>query len=216
MYGDCNPHTNGELLLWRTIRPFCQVMFDVGTHEDDYYIQDSDDNIMFHLFEPNPRSFETVAQKVCQMHNVVCNNVGVGSTQGYLKYFERAESFVNRWNETTSMNLPVITLFDYMNKNAVENVDFIKIDTEGYELDVLQGAYEHLRNFKHIQFEYGGTYPDRGITQKQVFDLLQSNGFTIFLLTGQGLIRKDDPEEHGQYSNYLGTRCVDEVQSIIL
>lgn len=216
MYGNCDAFTNGEILLWETIRPFAQVMFDVGTRCDDYYVRGSPDTIQFHLFEPHPHFFAIILANTAYRHNVVANNVGLGSTAGQLQYYERAESFVNRWNEPTSKVLEVTTLFQYMNEKGVDNVDFVKIDTEGFELDVLQGAQTYLRKFKHIQFEYGGTYPDRGITQKQVFDLLQSNGFTIFLLTGNGLIRKDLPEEHCQYSNYLATQCLGEVTSIIL
>ena len=39
--------------------------------------------------------------------------------------------------------------------NHLENIDILKIDTEGYELNILKGIYEnHLNKIKYIYFEH--------------------------------------------------------------
>jgi len=42
----------------------------------------------------------------------------------------------------------IITIDDFVNKNKIKKIDFIKIDTEGYELKILKGAKETIKKFK--------------------------------------------------------------------
>ncbi len=47
-----------------------------------------------------------------------------------------------------------ITLSDYISENKIQNIDFLKIDTEGYEFNVLLGLKEDLKRVKLIMFEH--------------------------------------------------------------
>jgi FkbM family methyltransferase len=216
MFNNCDVHTNGEMLLWNTLKSKVSIVFDVGTQADTYYIDESPENITFHLFEPNVAYYEKIHKKVGHLSNVIVNNCGLGNINGTLNYYIGSESFVNRWNESVHAVLDVRILSDYVNTNDVKSIDFMKIDTEGFEIDVLQGAGSFLKNITHIQFEYGGTYPDRGVTLTDVYNILRPYGFEFYILTGNGLYPTPEPMEHGQYSNYLATRCKYEVQDIII
>ena len=57
-------------------------------------------------------------------------------------------------------------LSKYVEENKIENIDFIKIDTEGYELEVLKGAKEILYKAKYILFEH---HYDDMILKKIIF-----------------------------------------------
>ena len=48
----------------------------------------------------------------------------------------------------------MITLKNYIEKKKIENIDLMKIDTEGYEFEVLLGLKEKLKNVKLILFEH--------------------------------------------------------------
>ena len=48
----------------------------------------------------------------------------------------------------------MILLKDYLIKNNISKVDFLKIDTEGYEFETLLGLQEKLKNVKLILFEH--------------------------------------------------------------
>ena len=78
----------------------------------------------------------------------------------------------------TEIEIDQITLSDYSKKNNIDNIDFIKIDTEGYELEVLKGAKDILPNTKMILFEH---HYDDMIEKKYSFsdisDFLRSNNF---------------------------------------
>ena len=104
--------------------------------------------------------------------------------------------------------MKTITLDSFCKKNQILHIDFLKIDTEGSELGVLLGAHNLLTNkqIEIIQFEYGGTYPDAGITLKEVYNLLEKNGYRVFRIIPNGLIqisRWRDALENARYSNYL-------------
>ena len=211
-FNNCNASTNGEMLLWSVLKPNCKVMFDVGCREDDYYVKHQNET-QFHLFEPHPSFFNVIASKVSAYSNVKVNNIGLGSTESIIPYYEKAQSFVNRWNESPSRAIPITTIDTYCTDNNINHIDFLKIDTEGFEIDVLMGCKNKLNTITHIQFEYGGTYPDRGVTLSDVYTLL--NGRHIFLLGSDGLYHEPLPKEHLQYSNYLATNNPQQVSSII-
>ena len=93
---------------------------------------------------------------------------------------------------------------DYIVKHNIENIDFLKIDTEGFELSVLKGFGKYLRRVKLIQFEYGGTYLDSGIKLIEVKNYLESFGFTRFAyLVKNGTIPITNFDDHYQYSNII-------------
>ena len=42
----------------------------------------------------------------------------------------------------------------YIKKNDIKKIDLIKVDTEGYEFEVLTGLNENFKNVKCIMFEH--------------------------------------------------------------
>jgi FkbM family methyltransferase len=51
---------------------------------------------------------------------------------------------------TTSSMVQVLTLDDFIEDNEIDRVDFIKIDTEGYERQILNGAKKIIQKFYPI------------------------------------------------------------------
>ena len=91
-----------------------------------------------------------------------------------------------------------------MDENKITSVDFIKIDTEGYELHVLKGFEERIANVNIIQFEYGGTFLDNKTKLIDVINYLKEYGFHKFAyLTGSGLYLITDFTDHYQYCNIV-------------
>jgi FkbM family methyltransferase len=72
-----------------------------------------------------------------------------------------------------------ITLSDYLTKHDIGNVDLLKIDTEGYEFEVLIGAKDVLSKISIVLFEH---HYDDMITKNYKFsdihNLLLTNQFT--------------------------------------
>jgi hypothetical protein len=84
----------------------------------------------------------------------------------------------------------------------------MKIDVEGYELRVLQGATETLKDIQVLQFEFGGTALDARIFFKDFWNLLNRD-FSLLRLTPTALVevkRYSELDEVFQFTNYYAVR----------
>ena len=69
-------------------------------------------------------------------------------------------------------------MYEYLNSKLIQNIDFLKIDTEGYEFKVLLGLKNKLLNVKIVLFEHH--YDDmlkKGYTFTDINTLLVKHNF---------------------------------------
>jgi len=201
------PGTNGEYWLWNSISPHVNVVVDVGLGPELTYPDGG--RIVQHCFEPAPHIYERVKQY--QSKTVVINNLGLGSERGQFPYYAKSFGLTPRAPnlDEEPQSVIVTTLDDYYEANmgGVQQIEFLKIDTEGHELSVLQGASKTLSKVDMVQFEYGGCYLDVGITLSEVYEFLKSRGFRHFYLIGPSYLQDSpEPNENYSYSNYFATR----------
>lgn len=90
-------------------------------------------------------------------------------------------------NETANVSVAVCTLDDFFSARPNESIDVLKIDTEGADTWVLEGARGLLERgrIRHIFFEQ---FPDRmralGIREGAASELLESFGYRVRPLDG--------------------------------
>jgi hypothetical protein len=89
--------------------------------------------------------------------------------------------------------VPAITLDTYLAREKIVQVDLIKIDVEGAELFVLEGAHELLSQHPNaapvILFEYSpSNCANFGYKATAVIDLLMSYGYTVYSVSRTGKI----------------------------
>ena len=71
-----------------------------------------------------------------------------------------------------------VRLFDFINKNKLGEIDILKIDTEGYELEVLKGLEDKINDIKFIYFEHHyDNMIEKNYKFSDIHDLLTSKGF---------------------------------------
>ena len=73
------------------------------------------------------------------------------------KYFKRKSMFLfssKKQNFFSEIDVRQILLSQYITTHDIKKIDFIKIDTEGYEFYVLKGLKNQFRNIKLILFEH--------------------------------------------------------------
>ena len=73
------------------------------------------------------------------------------------KYFKKKKFYLDTLDNENfflEKEVQVHTLSDYLDKMNIRKIDFIKIDTEGYEYDVLVGLKDKIANVKLIMFEH--------------------------------------------------------------
>ncbi|WP_075522755.1 FkbM family methyltransferase [Candidatus Pelagibacter communis] len=72
-----------------------------------------------------------------------------------------------------------IALNDFINMKGIEKVDFIKIDVDGYELDVLKSGFEYLKENKPIIFIEIAPYlyPEFGYNVSELIGYIKNIGY---------------------------------------
>jgi FkbM family methyltransferase len=207
MFNNCCPKTNGEYKFFMEIKDNISVIFDIGCRADSEFIDFSGD---VHYFDPVPSFIEELKKCKNLNKNSYFNNFGLGEENKELFYYPKYQSFYDRKNsciisdEANKNLLNIKKGKDYMIDNNIKTIDFIKIDTEGYELNVLKGFEDFLANVKIIQFEYGGTYLDNNIKLIDVIKYLEEKGFYKFsYLTNSGYELITDFNDHYQYCNIV-------------
>lgn len=159
-------------------------------------------------FEPSPVNFKKLSQNKRFIQNKFQNleinleNYALGSEKKKLlmnqlsetssstinnidqnsKYFKKKNTFLNlkKKNENfiKEVEIKQITLFDYIEQKKIPKIDFLKIDTEGYEFNVLVGIGKYLKNVNLIMFEHH--YHDmlvKNYSFSDIHDLLKKNNF---------------------------------------
>ena len=207
MFNNCNYITNGELNFYKKIKDNISIIFDVGCRDDSIFL---DFKGSVHYFDPNTKFIDILESKP---HNNICNKYnkcGLGNENNIIPYYPHYESFVNRVkscnvnDESNKVLLTIRKSIDYIIDNNIDFIDFLKIDTEGYELSVLQGFESFIKNINIIQFEYGGTFIDNNIKLIDIINYLRTNGFDKFsYLTPNGVELITDFTDHYQYCNIV-------------
>jgi hypothetical protein len=126
-----------------------QNVFEIGAN----YAQDAEVLMKeFHLspsqiyvFEAHPLIY-AVFNKKSKMEFNLCNtdseNTGVSSLRNN-----------DKWGYENKVMVDAIRMDDFMNDNNISSVDFLKLDVEGCNWEVLDGFGARLRDVKCIQVE---------------------------------------------------------------
>lgn len=160
--------SEGELYFFNTIKDECKVVFDVGVQKDIHYIEIAPE-LEYHLFEPNLEFCEEIKRKLLKYpnSNVKVNPFGLGRKTESLLYYPDSQSFFLRKvhmqsNPNLAVTFNIKSFKEYVEENNIKFIDFLKIDTEGGEPDILFPNYEYIKeNVKYVQFEYASTWYDR-------------------------------------------------------
>jgi len=195
---------NGEQLFFNKIKNRCEVIFDVGCNRDSIFI---DSVAEVHYFDPVVSYIEELKTKQFNNKKSVFNSFGLGNSNKTIPYYTSTGSFVERsigGKETELYNIRKGN--EYVQENCIKFIDFLKIDAELYELNVLEGFEDFLNNVKVIQFEYGpGTFTDLKIQLKQIINYLEryqfNDWFKLNWDTGELSIASLD--DNTTFTNYI-------------
>jgi hypothetical protein len=77
--------------------------------------------------------------------------------------------------------IPKITIDDFVNKHKIEDIDFLKIDTDGTELNVLEGGMKLLDDIigLKIEVQFHGLVSTNNSTFNLIDNLLQKKNFSL-------------------------------------
>ena len=103
-----------------------------------------------HAFEVRPDVFYCLQENTKHINNIFCHNVAVGSKNDSKAFYEKnntsAFTKVSYTREVNHLSCDMRTIDSY----NFENVDLIKIDVEGLDLDVIFGAVKTIEKCKPL------------------------------------------------------------------
>lgn len=192
------------------------IVFDIGAYKGEYadYVLSQLPEAKCYLFEPNSALAETLANKYPNVFSVA-----MGSHTGKQSFFrclEKADELSSIYKRPVFSEVGYVrerveaaTVDAFCEFHNIDKIDFLKIDVEGAELDVLKGSEKLLsrKQISFLQVEYGGTYPDAGITFKHVLELVNEYGYSAYELVNEKLtpITVENFVEDYRFANFLIT-----------
>ena len=103
----------------------------------------------------------------------------IDQDSSYFKRKNRILSFFFKKNFFITKNfVSQIKLSEFIEKKDIKNIDILKIDTEGYEFEVLKGLGKDIQLVKFIYFEHHyDNMIKKNYTFSDIHDFLSINGF---------------------------------------
>ena len=152
---------------------------------------------MVHAFEPGADAFRRLAAvtQAAELKNVIPSRVAVCDREGEAKLFVYDQEHMS-WNTLADRPLenygsdakPVgeemvaaVTLDEYCTRTQVNQIDLLKLDVEGAELQCLIGARQLLQRkaIRCCVFEFGATTFDMGNRPEDIQSLLSECGYRL-------------------------------------
>ena len=107
---------------------------------------------VIHCFEPVAATFARLSRRFESDGQVHCHNLGLGSREGEARIFvnpdDTESSLTTRYGAYREEKVKLSTVDEFCQRQGLKQVDFVKIDTEGFELEVLKGATRMLAGHK--------------------------------------------------------------------
>lgn len=161
-------------------------------------------------FEPDNSIFEILQKNVALLNDVTVEKKAVWTEDTTLTFFSEgalAGSLVTDYaqkNTTSSVN--AVDLKKYL----VDTVDFLKIDIEGAENELIFALEGHLQNVKNLFLEYHGLI-DQPQNLGEILNLLKHQGFQYYIRLAGETIKfpfcKEKPRSFNQQLNILCYRA---------
>lgn len=168
------------------------------------------ESISLYMFEPLEATFKILKRNIRDNTRCFYVNTALGDKEGVLNLsydFESQGSAGVFLNGLKTEKVNVTTLNEYCLKNEIKKIDFLKMDVQGYEYQILHGADMFIKNrlIDFIQFEIDETCINNRIFFKD-FWLLLNNNYKIYHSLYNGLVEiknYDASLENFRCMNYL-------------
>lgn len=177
-----------------------------------------------HAFEASRSTFVRL-KMVCdaaQRSNVVLNHLALSNRNGNIR-LNVYEDSLSAFNSQASRPMkqygldieplgteeaPATTVDDYCENHQIDRIDLLKIDVEGAELQVMEGASRMLesKRIACLTFEFGQTTFDMGNMSEDIESFLSGIGYKI-----RNIVKRDptfpgrQSVETARYSMHVAT-----------
>ena len=124
------------------------ICFDIGSNVGLFtkYLKLNDCNKIF-CFEPNKTAFNSLQKNLKNENEVELFNLAVSYNKDALRlYIDDSNSLISSAHDIKNnyYDVETITLKDIFERNKIQKVDFVKIDIEGMEFDLIENLEDSI------------------------------------------------------------------------
>lgn len=223
---------SGEAFLIQALGTRIKTFIDVGANIGDWtdlMAKHAPDFERAILFEPSTIAFKQIKDRFGDSSKIELIQAAVADKPGELSFYEEpnaghTSSLVPGFSTGIAVErkVRVTTLDEEVEQRSLGVINLLKVDTEGYDLHVLQGTKNLLtkQQIEIIQFEYNDAWALAGSTLHKAYELLESFGYQVFLLKTGGLFKLNYSRygEYFDYSNFvaISSKKFPELQHLVV
>ena len=186
-----------------------KVIFDVGANDGTVFKEAARQGHTVHSFEPTPKfsnqirewvsteglsSYHFVQAAVSTFEGTMKFNISSGGDGGCSSLKEYTDNIHQIWSGrpdfkvTEVIDVSVIRMDTYVKQNNIDRIDYLHIDTQGSDLDVLKSFGDELHRVVEGVMEVPNTINlYKGVASKQeTMDWLTEHGFQVVSVENDG------------------------------
>lgn len=195
--------------LYFRLLKYSKTVFDIGANTGLFALFAAIDcrSRDVYAFEPVPRIFDYLVKnvKINGLHNLKLVQGAVTNHDGeiflYIPYSVTlpfsASTLKGFRKQNETIVVPALSIDTFVAANNISKIDLLKIDTEGTEHKVLEGAKNILERDRPIII----CEVLNGLTEKTLQHIFDRTEYAYFLITRRGLIRKEKITGDATYIN---------------
>ena len=180
------------------------IIFDIGANTGSYALlcQQLNPHAQIFCFEPHPQTFSLLEKQVQNNKNIQALNLALSNKLGTLLLYDYQDQRNSRHatlcqgvieniasQASINFEVKVSTVDEIIIEQKLQKIHLLKVDVEGHDLQVLQGAKSAIENniVQVIQFEFTKNNSTAKVFMKDFFDLLTPN-FRLYRMLPYGLL----------------------------
>lgn len=201
------------------------TVFDVGANVGQFsemFTTGFSGELAVHCFEPSRAAFDRVSERFGRDPRFTIHRIGMSREPGAMKLhydtpasglasvYRRSLTHKPELQPSMSEEIEVSTVDAYCEARGIERIDLLKIDTEGHELQVLEGATKQFADGRVdlVMFEFGGCNIDSRTYFYDFHNFFRAYpGSVIYRITPSGFLSPirayDEALEQFGVTNYV-------------
>jgi FkbM family methyltransferase len=200
---------NGEAWLIETVGRDVERFIDVGANVGDWTVA-----VLACSPSAEGIAVEPGAEAVSQLRIRLPESVelvpaAAGAQEGTIAFYEtpgagQGSSAFRAWaGDVQHRQVNVVTIDALLARSGWDRIEFLKVDTEGYDALALAGAEAALgeRRIDVVQFEYNRPWRQAGRTLAGTIAFLERFGYEVYVLRADK-VEAYDYERFGEFFSY--------------
>ena len=195
--------SSGEKCVFNLLKGDTIIVFDVGANQGQF-AREALDNVnataTIYSFEPSQSTYEMMKKNIKDKRHHTFN-IGLGKSKSIMNlYYDDIGSGLASLTKrdlashdivfNKSEEVTIDTIDNFCEENKIEYIDLLKIDVEGHELDVLNGATSIFEKTKIVMFEFGGCNIDTRTYFKDFYKFFLEKDMILYRITPSGYLHR--------------------------